>query len=527
MGKPTKRIKGMTVISLIFLLALAGRLYYIQIVCGDALREGAQGQQVIQIQFQKDRGTIYDRNMIPLTDNCLSYYYLLPRSEDTADLEKLMKQIGGSVSGSKGEDYVVYKAERFNKEVNRKLTEEYGAYVFCSGSRYDDDQLAAHLIGYVSGSDKTGEAGLEKMFQYRLSTSPARLLMMGNGIGEPIRGIGVTRSEDRQTIEPSALVTTIDAALQARVEKIMQEKQVTGAVVIMQPGTGQILAMASTPTFNPNQMEQYLSSDQGELLNKAVQGQYPPGSVFKIVVAAAALESGKVALDETFDCSGSVEVNGVKLSCDDHPEGHGRVNFEEAFALSCNGFFAAAASKIGSETIIDMAERMGLGRAVIDGFPDEETGAFPTKEDRIYSGLSNLAVGQGSLLVTPVQIARMTNIVASGGIDYPVSVTMSKESQEAEGKRVMTQVTAMEVSQMMQRVFEAGTASGASLSVKAAGKTGSAESGNNGAYTVHGWFTGFFPADNPEYTVTVIAENGKTGSSSALPVFEEIVNSLY
>lgn len=523
----TKRIKVLTGIIMLLLIVLLCRLYYIQIVCHEELERGARGQQIIQIQRQSDRGTIYDRNMVKLTDSCSDYYYLLKRENCTVALEKLMKRIEGETAGTKGEKYVVYRSAVFNKEVNDILVSQYGAYAFCSGSRYADEQTAVHLIGYLNNSDGTGVAGLEKMFESRLDVSSSILSMTGNGLGDPVRGIGISRTSDVQKLDPSALVTTVDAGLQAQVEKILREEQVSGAAVVLQAKTGQVLAMASTPVFNPNDVDSYLGSDGGELINKAVQGQYPPGSVFKIAVAAAVLESGIVSPEDTFICDGSTTVNGVELICEEKPEGHGELNLEEALAQSCNCYFAQMGAKIGSETIIEMAERMGLGSAAIEGFPDEAEGNFPSRSERLYSGLSNLSIGQGSLLVTPVQIARMTNVIANGGIDRQVSVVMSRENEESEGSRVMTAATAGEVGNMMEKVMTEGTASSSRLHVQAAGKTGSAETVDGGEETVHGWFTGYFPADDPEYTVAVIAENGKTGSSSALPVFEEIVNYLY
>ena len=527
MKKYRKRIREISIFGLALFLALSGRLYYIQIVCGQELSEGAMGQQIIKVQSVDNRGTIYDRNMMPLTNSGCSYYYLIARNKTDATLQAFLRQVGAEEAGAKGTAYVVYQTDTFNKTVNDVLVDRYEAYAFCLGSRYAAQQTAAHLIGYVSGEDKTGAAGLEKMFQYRLAASDAKLLMLGNGAGAPVRGVGVWQTAGNAFLAPSGVVTTIDAGLQKKAEDVLKEKGISGAVIVMQPATGQILAMASTPTFNPNQVEQYLTSGEGELLNKAVQGVYPPGSVFKIVVAAAALESGKVDLTESFHCDGTVEINGVKLICDDHPKGHGDVDFETAFALSCNGFFASVAEKIGSETIMDMAQRMGLGKEVLAGFPGEEAGSFPEESERLYSGLSNFAIGQGSLLVTPLQVAQMTNIIAAGGVLYPASVVMSKESEQPQGKRVMTQTTATQLAHMMEQVVERGTAQNAALHVSAAGKTGSAESGDAQGYTVHGWFTGYFPAEAPEYTVTVIAEHGKTGSRSALPVFAEIVNALY
>lgn len=522
-----KRVRIIGIAGLAFFLALAGRLYYIQILCGQELAEGALGQQIIKVQSVNNRGTIYDRNMLPLTDSGRSYYYLVAEENCDAGFDLLMRRVQGEEAGAKGGGYKVYKTDMYDEEVSETLLTHYRAYGFCLGSRYEDTQIAAHLIGYVSGEAKTGAAGLEKMFQYRLSSSSAKLLMMGNGIGAPISGIGVRKAEDRAVIDPAAVVTTIDSSLQRKIEEILKRENISGAVVVMKPGSGQILAMASAPDFNPNRVEDYLASGQGELVNKAVQGIYPPGSVFKIVVAAAALESGAADLSQTYHCTGKTEINGVTLICDDHPDGHGEVDFKDAFALSCNGFFAHLAEKTGSETIVEMAQRMGFGKTVISGFPDEEPGAFPEENERSDRGLSNFAIGQGSLLVTPVQIAKMTNIIASGGVDYETSLVMSKDSQSPAGTRVMSEVTAKEIASMMEAVCEKGTASGASLHRRAAGKTGSAEAGAGESYTVHGWFTGFFPAEDPEYTVTVIVENGKTGSRSALPVFEEIVNFLY
>ena len=522
-----KRVRIVFILSIVVLAGLCGRLYYIQVMCHEELEKGAQGQYAIQIRSEDARGTIYDRNLVRLTDSCSSYYYLLNKKDCTVKMETLISQIGGQIAGTKGDNYVVYKAQKFDRYVNEKLVNDFGAYVFCGSSRYDENQIAAHLIGYLNDSDSTGVSGLEKMFQDRLASSPAVVSMMGNGIGEPIKGIGITEQGTGDKVNPSALVTTVDANLQKKVEEILNDNDVSGAVVVLQVKTGQVMAMASSPVFDPNHLDSYLTSENGELINKAIQGLYPPGSVFKIVVAAAALESGSISMDDTFDCKGKVTINGVDLICEEKQDGHGTLDLGQAFAKSCNCYFAQLGKKTGSENIIEMARRMGLGKTTIAGFPDEEAGSFPDESEREYSGLSNLSIGQGSLLVTPIQIAKMTNIIANKGIDHNLSVIMSQQNEEDAGQRVLTEATATEVGEMMERVMVEGTAAGSQTHVTAAGQTGSAEAGGGNNETVHGWFTGYFPAENPEYTVTVIAENGKTGSSSALPVFEEIVNYLY
>lgn len=505
------------------LAALGGRLWYIQIVCGEALADGARSQQAIQVYSQDRRGVIYDRNMLPLTDSCQCYYYLVENSRIDGRFWQLMAGAGGSRAGAMGDRYVVYQLAAFNRSAHRRLVSEYGAYAFCCGTRYGSTQTAVHLIGYVNG-DGIGQSGLEKLYQYRLSSPSAALSLTGNGIGAPVRGLGLVQSGSSGSLQPSALVTTIDKALQEKTESILREKEIDGAVVVMDTETGQILAMASTPAFDPNRLDGYLASDGGELMNKALQGQYPPGSVFKIVVAAAALESGLADRDFTFTCTGKTRVNGVEMICSGKEEGHGRLNMTQAFACSCNCYFAHLAEKIGSETIVEMAQRLGLGQQVLDGFPGEEAGAFPPEEDRVCSGLANLAVGQGSLLVTPIQIAKMTNIIACGGICHRNDVVMGGQSSQEMGVRTVTAATACAVAEMMEQVCLSGTGAGNGAHVAIAGKTGSAEAGGD---VVHGWFTGYFPAEQPRYTVTVFAEDGKTGSGSALPVFEEIVNWLY
>lgn len=519
-----RRIKGIFVVITLLILALCARLYYIQIMCHTELSQGADGQHQIEIIGDDERGVIYDRNMVRLTNASVNYFYIVHRRQLTPAFDELMDEIDGQVAGSKGEDYVIYKSRVFNKGINRKLTRDYGAYPFTASSRYGDAQVAAHLIGYLNDAESIGVSGLEKMYQSRLASTPAELFLIGNGIGEPIKGLGITETGTSDAVKPSALVTTLDGALQAKVEAILKDSEITGTVIVLQAKTGQVMAMASTPTFNPGEIDDYLSSENGELMNKAVQGQYPPGSVFKIAVAVSALERG-ISLDTAFDCKGSVTVNGVNLICEEKPEGHGKLTMIDAFAKSCNCYFAKLGEKLGGDTIVDTASKLGLGQSVIDGFPDEAIGQFPDESERAYSGLSNLSIGQGSLLVTPLQIAKMTNVIAAGGADPDVSILM-RERQEQPAQVVKVEI-AETVSEMMGEVMISGTGANAKTNVKVCGKTGSAEAAVNGTEEVHGWFTGFFPADNPEYTVTVLAEKGNTGSSSALPVFEKIVNYLY
>lgn len=519
------RVRGMSLLFTIAFAVLLCRIGYIQLLCGEELKAGAERQQIIPIEAKSGRGVIYDRNMVRLTDRNDSEYFLIPHSIDKGEVKTLLKKLGAEQAGQKNGDYTVYRGKVRRREVTERLRKEYGIYGFYYPARYDDEQTAVHLIGYRSGDGKTGLSGLEKMYQYKLSEAGTGLYMTGDGTGAPVAGKGLTERKAENFVMPSALITTIDGELQRRTEDIMKKENITGAVVVVQAGTGRILAMASTPAFNPNNIAESLLSQRGELVNKATSGLYPPGSVFKTVIAVAGLESGKVTEDYSYTCTGSIEVNGVKMVCQGHEKGHGKLNMKEAFAVSCNCYFAHTAQIIGSETVIDTAGRMGIGRRTFRNFPEEEAGRLPEASERRYSGLANLSVGQGSLLVTPLQIAKMTSIIASGGVDFPFSVTSDGENPAP--RRVISAETAESVGKMMEMVFTEGTASESDIHISSAGKTGSAEGVSMGENTVHGWFTGYFPSDDPAYVVTVIAEKGKTGRESALPVFTQIANYLY
>lgn len=521
-----RRFYGSWGLFLICMLLLAGRLYYIQIVCHDALSSGAQRQQQVPVLYQYSRGTILDRNKSKLTDTSFHYYYLVHQKDVSDAFENVMLSLDGRLVGKKGEDYLVYLVDKYDATANFLLKEKYHAYGICVSSRYEDNQIAAHLIGYLNASEGKGISGLEQMYEDQLNSDSPVFHLYGDGIGNLLYGTGIIEDDKMEETKPAALITTIDSGLQKRIEDFFIEQNYRGAAVVMDTQTGQVLAMISCPDFNPNQIERYLHSESGELTNKVLQGQYPPGSVFKIIVAAAALEEDVNLLDKVFFCDGKVRINGVELHCGSPDAPHGKLNLSAAFAKSCNCYFAKLAKEIGSEPIVETAKSMGLGEKVFFNYPNEEKGNLPTYEERFYSGLSNLSIGQGSLLATPMQICQMTNIVANKGFAFKPSLILSEKSGNDECHQVIQEETADAIVQMMSEVMKNGTGASAKLHNFAAGKTGSAEAFDDGEVVVHGWFTGFFPVETPKYTITVLIENGETGSKSALPVFQEITQYL-
>lgn len=368
------------------------------------------------------------------------------------------------------------------------------------------------------------------MYDEQLSALNRKVYTVADVAGNilPGRGLVITSEDQKDSSVKQGIRTTIDKQMQLAVEEIISDKEEDCAVVIMDVKSGGILSMACTPKFDPDNVQSYMKNGNDELINKVTQGEYPPGSVFKIVVAAAALESG-ISINRTFSCNGSVEIGDVSIGCETGGnEGHGDIGFEDAFAQSCNSYFIKLGQQIGADRIIETAEALGLGQKVFEGYPQESEGHLMTEEERYGAAVGNLAIGQGETLVTPLQVGVMTNTIAAGGVNRGVHILMEDEVEET---HAISQNTAKIIGQMMTKVTEYGT--GASLMLKddngnpeAAVKTGTAEYGSPDGKQSHGWITGYAPCDDPEYTITVFVENGNSGSLSAGPIFEDIIKYL-
>ena len=245
------------------------------------------------------------------------------------------------------------------------------------------------------------------------------------------------------------------------------------------------------------------------------------------MVAAAALEQG-IGTDRTFSCGGSVQGGGLTIGCETGgEEGHGQLDFQEAFAQSCNSYFIQLGQEVGADRIAAMAKRFHLGERAMKDYPQESKGHVMTKEERQGAAIGNLSIGQGEMLTTPVQIARMTGIIATGGIDRGVHILMEEEAGE---EHVISQDIAREIGGMMESVVSRGTASGLDLTEEdgapaAAVKTGTAEYGEKEEGRTHGWITGYTPCEEPEYVITVLAEGG-SGSEAAGPIYQKILHYL-
>lgn len=530
MESMSKRLKKIFIVVAVLMAALICRLAYIQLAGGDELAAATRLQSLISLEGSNTRGIIYDRNGEALVADTRRYIYIFSTGREAVNAKELLNQMGAERVGGEEDRYTVYSSENYEKNIGRELIEEYGAYILEASSRYSEDQIAAHFIGYVNSEDTSGAAGLELMYDDLLSGYNRHLYAVADVKGNilPGRGLIVTTDGDKDSYVDSGVRTTIDKSLQKAVESIIEETGKDCAAVVLDCASGGVAAMACTPGFDPDNVEKYMDGDGDELMNRVTQGEYAPGSVFKIIVAAAALENGMdTQLME--NCSGSAAVGNLDISCSTGGEnGHGLISFEDAFAKSCNTFFIKLGQKTGADKIIEMAEAFHLGEKALDGYPQESSGHLMDEGERQGDAIGNLSIGQGETLVTPVQVARMTNIIAEGGMDRGIHILVE---DEAEDQQVISEKTADAIGEMMERTVTSGTASGLGLTdengePEAAAKTGTAEYMLDGTSGTHGWMTGYTPCKDPEYVITVLVEGGKSGSGSAGPVFRDIIRYL-
>lgn len=520
-----KRLFTIAAIMGVLMLALAGRVAYIQILGHKDLGAAASAQQLIALEGANTRGLIYDRNNTPLVGNNREYIYIIRKEECDLRARVLLERAGAEELRNEQGDYKVYASDSYNRELGKQLIEEHSAYIIEAGRRYSEKQKAVHILGYINPQDASGASGLELMCNDELSLLNKKIFTTADVKGNIILGKGlvVSTAQDTDSYVKKGITTTLDAGLQGAIEGILDKTEKNGAIVVLKSQTGEVVASASTPTFDPSRVSEYMKSNRTELVNKVTQGEYPPGSVFKIVVAAAALEKG-ISLDTTFTCRGYETINGKRIKCKTGGEkGHGKINLKDAFAQSCNSTFIQLGEKLGAQTIIDTAKKMGLGTKILEDYPQEKAGNIMTAKQAAGAAIANLSIGQGETLMTPLQVAAMTNIIASGGIQKNIHLLLESET---EGQQVISKETAEKLRDMMAETMISGSGKDLTCDVPMAGKTGSAESNQGKEEVVHGWMTGFVPAKDPEYTITVFVEDGEAGSLSAGPIFAEVAQYL-
>jgi peptidoglycan glycosyltransferase len=395
------------------------------------------------------------------------------------------------------------------------------AYSSAHGRLYPLGAALAHAVGYASS--RYGTSGLEAAFNSELSARP-----MAN---DPIAQIAGLFSGAKSVAAPGAtVVTTIDPAVQRELYSALAQYP-RGAGIALDPRTGEVLALASVPSFDPGTIDTSFASlaqdPQSPLLDRALDGLYPPGSTFKIFTAAAALDAGTVTMNLTYEDSGTYRV-GDFLVHDNEGEATGEQGLVGAFALSSNVDFAQIALQLGPDKWYDEATRWGFGQPV-DFTLETSRDRLPARDALAPGILAQLGFGQADLLVTPMRMALVGSTIASGGSEprpFLVRAVRYADRDETLGSAgtLATPISAdvaAEVRDLMIAVVREGTGTAAALpDVQVAGKTGTA---TNPAGRSHAWFVAFAPADAPRVAVAIVVENAGYGGVVAAPIARRVI----
>ena len=433
---------------------------------------------------------------------------------------------------------------------------------------YPNGPLASHIIGYTGREaplstrpmenndlifpESEGREGLEQIFDNELRGQPGILHITYDKEGRK-----TSERIARQPVPGYNIITTLDDNLQRLCEKVLAENSKRGALVVIDSPTGEILAMASHPGFNPNAFvpiikpaifDAYSKDPSDPLVPRAFRSAYPAGSAFKTFVGFAALETGKLKPGDRFNCPASLDI-GDHTFKNWKKTGAGSLNFQEALTQSCNTWFYQVALKIGAEPIIDYAHRLGLGRRTGIPVKSESEGNIPTDEymmrvhkRKIKNGdVANMAIGQGDILISPLQMAQGMGAISQGGRFHQTRLvkqvqTIDNRVVAAYPDRIREEIPVTpEIDGLMRKALVAvtsdgqGTAHSAQVKgINVAGKTGTAQWGQRTA----AWFTGFVPADAPQYAFAALYEgepndNTVHGGSHAAPIIGKLLKQIF
>jgi penicillin-binding protein 2 len=404
--------------------------------------------------------------------------------------------------------------------------------ILANSLRRDQDQeIAQHLLGFAD--QDRGLSGLEYFFQPRLRSrdNTGLVFTLNDGKEHFFPGLGI-RAEN--TPNSGGVILTIDRRVQRIVEQVMDTHQIPGAIVILDAQNGQILAMASRPTVDISKTET-ASAKSHPFVNRAISA-YHPGSIFKLVVLSAGLDSGILNPEEYFYDPGSYRIGSKQWLCTTSSrDGHGFISLTDALAYSCNPVFIQIAMRLQPKLILEYADRFGLGQLCNIGLPNESWGNLPSGIGLSEGEMANLALGQQDVYTTPLQIASMIQTIANDGIRcIPRLVLGTSDSKGAvinqitavPSVRVIKEATAHAIKDMMTAVVAYGTGMAAGLQVGVAGKTGTAQVDDDPRTPPHAWFAGFTPLKVPKFITVVFCEQGLSGAETAAPIFKELMEKV-
>lgn len=566
------------------------RLWFLQFIEVDRLKEMSESNRLRFIPVAASRGALLDRNGKVIVNNTPSFSLAVIPNEVT-DKDALIRNIAGILS--------LDPSELLSKWEKRKGKAKYLPIILASGLSRDQVEffeenrlslngleievkpvreypgvtLASHLLGYIAeisenelaipefadynSGDYIGKNGIERSYEKYLHGNDGGRQIEVDARGRYLRTLSETLPTPGQS-----LVLTIDLELQKATEKALGDK--AAAVVVMDVNSGEILSFASNPGFDPalftrrmsqEQWQSYLEDVRRPLENKALKGQYPPGSTFKMITALAGLSEGLIDANTSVHCSGEYKLGKATFRCW-NKKGHGLVNLRGALRESCDVYFYQLGERLGVDRIALYAKKFGLGEPSGIGLDNEKSGFVPTTEWKLkktgirwFTGETlSVSIGQGSLTTTPVQLAAMTAALATDGKIYRPHLV--KKILDREGKTVKEFTPELlknidlkpDYFRLVKEGFWAvvneprGTGAAARLyEVKVAGKTGTSQvvkmnerkSAIAYKYRDHALFVAFAPYDKPEIAVAVVVEHGEHGGGAAAPVAGQVLRKYF
>ena len=477
-------------------------------------------QHTAVLNLEKSRGTIYDCNMSPLTNDKSKTLAVAMPSEEVVQLLKDDINIDANEFLSKGRPLFFY--------TDTKYESDYIDYFEVP----DNSGIASNLLGYTDYSGH-GVTACELAFDNILSKNEGQLNLLYNvdALGKMI--VGMERKYNNSLEDNSSgVLLSIDKRIQTICEK-QAEKIEKGAIVVVSVPDCEIKASVSIPSFDANHIEDYLESENAPLINRAFTA-FSPGSVMKTLVATTALKYS-YDTEKIYCCEGSINVNGHDVDCFNSIK-HSDVNMQTALEQSCNGYFIRLAQEIGAEKIWQNADIFEFGKPSVfyEGLQTESGVLSDKKALNNDLALANFTIGQGDLTVTPIKMAEMINCFASDGIyrsarlylgEYLADETLLENYDNRQAVQAMNKSVAREICKYMTTVVENGTAQKGEIEGAFVGaKTGTAQTSIEGI--VNYWYAGFVGDYKPEYVIVVLAEGAKNGQNKTADVFKNIGNKI-
>ncbi len=591
-----RRLAGAVLLAIAAFAILIARLFWLQVLQSDEFRLDAERNSVRTRRVEAPRGILFDRTGAILVDSRPAYDVLLvPHQVDDlgASVERVARLAGLDPAATREKFGNPRGAERFRAlpvahdlsrdalaQVESRLFALDGVTTHVSPVRaYPHGALAAHLLGTIGEisaeqldrrefagyrrGDVIGTRGIEALLDRELRGEPGGVNVLVDAHGRELERLA--------EVEPGPgrnVVLTLDRRVQAAAEEALAATERAGAVVAIDPRDGAVLALASRPAFDPNRFALGIEREEWSALvedpdkplsNRALQGQYPPGSTFKTVTAIAGLEEKVITPEWRTYCAGSYRLGRRRYRCW-KKEGHGEVSLHRALVESCDVYFYQAAQRVGIERLAYYSRALGLGKPTGIELGHESGGLVPTpawklrrfSEPWVEGETLSVGIGQGFNLLTPIQLARLYAAVGNGGTLWQPHVVREIRSAEGEpvevrepvatGELPVSEATLALVQRALRGVVHEAHGTGYVMrglpgGVEAAGKTGTAQVVAMGEvipeedelpiqHRDHAWFATYAPATDPRIAVAVIVEHGGHGGSAAAPVARKVVEAF-